>query len=188
MASKKAAASVDSPRFETTVMVHLDAAYNLARWMTRDERDAEDLVQEACVRAFRFLHTFHGGNSRAWFLAIVRNTYFSDKKKNRSQALSVPLDEDRLEEEYDADDSWLAGNSEDPVRELEREEAKQLLRTALDGLPEEYREIIVLRELEDMSYQEIARAVQIPIGTVMSRLSRARKMLYRAVQQIRQES
>jgi RNA polymerase sigma-70 factor (ECF subfamily) len=169
-------------------MVHLDAAYNLARWLTRDDRDAEDLVQEACTRALRFLDTFRGGNSRAWFLAIVRNTYYSDRKKNRSQSLNVSFDEDSLEDERDAEPAWLGSESGDPVRELEREQAKRLLRDALEELPEEYREVIVLRELEELSYQEIARTMQIPIGTVMSRLSRARKMLYRAILQVQQET
>jgi RNA polymerase sigma-70 factor (ECF subfamily) len=87
--SASAAGSRDGTRFETSVMVHLDAAYNLARWLTRDERDAEDLVQEACLRAFRFLETYRGGNSRAWFLAIVRNTYYSDRKRNRCDIRNV---------------------------------------------------------------------------------------------------
>ncbi len=183
-----AGSSIGGTRFETGVMAHLDAAYNLARWLTHDERDAEDLVQEACLRAFKFLETFRGGNSRAWFLAIVRNAYYSDRKKNRSQALNVPFDEERLDEDGSANVFWTAGKSEDPVRDLEREEAKRLVREALDELPEEFREVIVLRELEDLSYQDIARIVQIPLGTVMSRLSRARKLLYQAVQQVQQES
>jgi RNA polymerase sigma-70 factor (ECF subfamily) len=106
----KAAGSIAETRFETSVMIHLDAAYNLARWLTRDERDAEDLVQEACLRAFKFGETFRGGNSRAWFLAIVRNTYYSDRKKNRSQALNVPFDEERADEGDTANAFWeLAG-------------------------------------------------------------------------------
>ena len=179
---------INGTRFETTVMVHLDAAYNLARWLTRDERDAEDLVQEASLRALRFLETFRGGNSRAWFLAIVRNTYYSGVKKNRSDALNVPFDEDGLQEHDSAHCFWAEGAGEDPIRELEREEAKRLLRAALQELPEEFREVIVLRELEDLSYQDIARIAKIPLGTVMSRLSRARKLLYQALQQVQQES
>jgi RNA polymerase sigma-70 factor (ECF subfamily) len=169
-------------------MVHLDAAHNLARWLTRDERDAEDLVQEACLRAFKFLETFRGGNSRAWFLAIVRNTYYSGLKKNRPDALNVPFDEDGLQEEGSTSDFWASRDGSDPIRDLEREEAKRLVRGALDDLPREFREIIVLRELEDLSYQDIARIAQIPLGTVMSRLSRARKLLYQALQQVQQES
>ena len=168
-------------------MAHLDAAYNLARWLTRDERDAEDVVQEACLRAFKFLETFRGGNSRAWLLAIVRNTYYSGLKKNRSNALNVPLDEDGHQED-DGHNLWAAGDAEDPLRDLEREEAKRLVRAALEELPDDFREIIVLREFEELSYQDIARIEQIPLGTVMSRLSRARKLLFRALQQRQVES
>lgn len=168
-------------------MVHLNAAYNLARWLTRNERDAEDLVQEACLRAFKFLETFRGGNGRAWFLAIVRNTYYSSRKKNRSEALTVSFDDDNQEGEADSS-FWTAGDGEDPLRDLEREEAKRLIRAALDELPDEFREIIVLREYEELSYQDIARIAQIPIGTVMSRLSRARKLLYHALEQVERGS
>jgi RNA polymerase sigma-70 factor (ECF subfamily) len=185
--STTAASSIHGTRFESCVVIHLDSAYNLARWLTRDERNAEDLVQEACLRAFKFLETFRGGNSRAWFLAIVRNTYYSDRKKNRGQALNVPFNEDGLDDDDSTNDFWAVGDSEDPVRGVEREEAKRLVHEALDALPEEFREVIVLRELEDLSYQEIARIMQIPLGTVMSRLSRARKLLYRAVQRMQQE-
>jgi RNA polymerase sigma-70 factor (ECF subfamily) len=184
--------SANSPirgdRFEDIVIAHLDAAYNLARWLTRDEHDAEDVVQEACLRAFKFLDTFRGGNHRAWLLAIVRNTYYSGLKRNRSQALNVPFDEDGALADDTAKPGWDAGESDDVVRGLEREDAKRLVNQALDQLPEEFREIIVLRELEDLSYQEIARIAQIPIGTVMSRLSRARKLLFHALKHMRQES
>jgi len=188
MARKKSGADdpVDGKRFETAVIVHLNAAYNLAQWLTRDERDAEDVVQEACLRAFKFLDTFRGGNTRAWFLTIVRNTYYSSLKKNRSQALNVSLGEDATEPENAA--GWAANESEDVASGLEREEAKRLVRRALDQLPAEFREIIVLRELEDLSYQDIARIAQIPVGTVMSRLSRARKLLYGALESIHKES
>lgn len=183
-----AGSPINGTRFETTVMVHMDAAYNLARWLTRDERDAEDVVQEASLRALKFLETFRGGNSRAWFLAIVRNTYYSGLKKNRSDTLNVPFDEDGLQEHDSAHAFWAEGAGEDPIRDLEREEAKRLLRAALQELPEEFREVIVLRELEDLSYQDIARIAKIPLGTVMSRLSRARKLLYRALHPGQQES
>jgi len=191
MASKNPGADgpIDGKRFEVAVLVHLDAAYNLAHWLTRDERDAEDVVQEACLRAFRFLETFRGGNTRAWFLAIVRNTYYSGLKKNRSQALNVPFDE----EDAPAGDGathveWATIEREDVASGLEREEARRLVNQALDRLPEEFREIIVLRELEELSYQDIARIAQIPLGTVMSRLSRARKLLYQTLNQSHQES
>ena len=169
-------------------MFHLDAAYNLARWLTRNERDAEDVVQEACLRAFKFLDGFRGGNSRAWFLAIVRNTYYSGLKKNRLQALNVPYDEDGIQANNTVIPGWAASESEDVASGLEREDAKRLVRQALDQLPEEFREIIVLRELEELSYQEISKIAQIPLGTVMSRLSRGRKLLFHTLQQVRQES
>jgi RNA polymerase sigma-70 factor (ECF subfamily) len=191
MASKNPGADgpMDAKRFEAAVLVHLDAAYNLAHWLTRDERDAEDVVQEACLRAFRFLETFRGGNTRAWFLAIVRNTYYSGLKKNRSQALNVPFDEEGAgAEDGAAHVEWATIASEDVASGLEREEARRLVKQALDRLPEEFREIIVLRELEELSYQDIARIAQIPLGTVMSRLSRARKLLYQALNQSHQES
>ena len=191
MASKNTGADgpIDGKRFEAAVLVHLDAAYNLAHWLTRDERDAEDVVQEACLRAFRFLETFRGGNTRAWFLAIVRNTYYSGLKKNRAQALNVPFDEeDAPAEDGAAHVEWATIASEDVASGLEREEARRLVKQALDRLPEEFREIIVLRELEELSYQDIARIAQIPLGTVMSRLSRARKLLYQALNQSHQES
>ena len=165
-------------------MIHLDAAYGLAWSLTRDERNAEDIVQEACLRAFRFLDTFRGGNSRAWFLSIVRNTYYSELKKNRSQALNVPLDENDTSVD-ESSNPFCADNDSDPFRDVEREEAKRIVRAALVALPDEYREVMVLRELDEFSYQDIARITQVPLGTVMSRLSRARKLLYRALQRVK---
>jgi len=160
------------------VIAHLDAAYNLARWLARDERDAEDVVQEACLRAFRFLDSFRGGNARAWFLAIVRNTYFTWLEKNRSRGLQVPFDEEMMADTPD-------GVAHDGVeRLLQQQDSKRLVDRALEGLPPEFREVIVLRELEDMSYKEIAQVAAIPIGTVMSRLARARKLLLSNVLQL----
>jgi RNA polymerase sigma-70 factor (ECF subfamily) len=164
-------------RFEEIFSVHLDAAYDLARWLTRDDSNAEDVVQEACLRAFKFLDSFHGGNGRAWLLAIVRNTYYTWLEKNRPQMLNVPFDEDTLAADgYDVDALTLdATYSVD--RLLEAKDSQRLVNHALDQLPAEFREVIVLRELEDMSYKEIATVANIPIGTVMSRLARARKLL-----------
>jgi RNA polymerase sigma factor (sigma-70 family) len=175
-------------RFEETVMVHLDAAYNLARWLARDEHDAEDVVQEACLRAFKFFDSFHGGNPRAWLLAIVRNTYYTWREKTQPQTLNVPLDEEAIAAgERDTAVSAQAGN--DGVdRLLQEEDSRRLVHRALDQLPAEFREIIVLRELEDLSYREIAQIADIPLGTVMSRLARARKMLLHSLRQIGQES
>ena len=127
-------------------MVHLDAAYNLARWLARDEHDAEDVVQEACLRAFKFFGSFHGGNARAWLLAIVRNTYYTWLTQNQDQKLNVELDEQTLA----AIESDAATMGEGVEQILQRADSQRLLHRALDGLPPEFREVIVLRELEDL--------------------------------------
>ena len=153
-------------QFETIVLPHLDAAYNLARWLAGNDHDAEDIVQDACVRAFRFAGGFRGGNSRAWLLAIVRNTAFTWLKKNRPHAV-VSIDDDELEE---IEDQHRITN---PVHGADSD----VLRAALDALPPEFREALVLRELEGLSYKEIAEVADVPVGTVMSRLARARRQL-----------
>lgn len=145
-------------------MPHLDAAYNLARWLAGNDHDAEDIVQEACVRAFRFGAGFRGGNSRSWLLAIVRNASYSWLKKNRPKAIVSIEDEDMAEIE---DPGALA---------FERADAA-VLRAALEELPAEFRETLVLRHLEGLSYKEIAEVADVPVGTVMSRLARARQQL-----------
>ena len=152
--------------FEQTVLSNLDAAYNLARWLTRDERDAEDVVQEACLRAFRFFDSFHGGDSRAWLLTIVRHTCYSWLRKNR---MDEPIS-------YDEELNGMASDA-NPEEELLQHIDQQSLHKALEELPVEFREVILLRELEELSYKEIARIAGIPLGTVMSRLARARKLL-----------
>jgi len=157
------------PVFEETVLPHLDAAYNLARWLTRNEQDAEDVVQEAFLRALRHFRTFKGGDAKPWVLTIVRNTFYTWRKQNR-----LPIDETVL----DDDRHPLADDSSDPEMELLRETDRQLLRDALTRLPKEFLEVIVLREFEELSYKQIAEVVQIPSGTVMSRLARARKRLF----------
>ena len=172
-------------KFEQLFVAHLDAAYDLARWLTRDERNAEDVVQEACLRAFKFLDGFHGENGRVWLLAIVRNTYYSWLRKNQFQALSVPFEEETAA--VDAISLEIDGGN--PVEELlQQKDARRLINSALEQLPEEFREVIVLRELEDLSYKEIAAVADIPLGTVMSRLARARKLLLQHLQHARQES
>lgn len=171
-------------RFEETVMAHLDAAYNLARWLARDERDAEDVVQEACLRAYRFFGSFHGGNARAWLLAIVRNTYYTWLDKNRSQMQNVEFTDDTVA----AVDYEIATSDDSVERLLEQEDTRRLVHRALESIPAEFREVIVLRELEDLPYRDIAEIADIPIGTVMSRLSRGRKMLLHALQKLEQES
>lgn len=172
-------------RFEEIFASHLDAAYAFARWLTRDERNAEDVVQEACLRAFKSLDGFHGGNGRAWLLAIVRNTYYTWLKKRRVEALSVSFDEDTM------DGGELAaleapGSAVDAL--LQQQDARRLVNAALEQLPEEFREVIVLRELEDLSYKEIAAIAGIPLGTVMSRLARGRKLLLQHLRHAQRES
>jgi RNA polymerase sigma-70 factor, ECF subfamily len=151
-------------QFEQIVMPHLDAAYNLARWLTGNHHDAEDIVQEACVRALRFADGFRGGNSRSWLLAIVRNMTYTWLKKNRPGVI-VPLDDEELAEI--ADPNGTAFDKLDAG----------FLRTAISELPVEFRETIVLRDIEGFSYKEIAEVSDVPIGTVMSRLARARRQL-----------
>jgi len=164
-------------RFEDAVMVHLDAAYNLARWLARDDDAARDIAQEACLRALRFFDTFRGGNARPWLLAIVRNSYYTWLEKNRPEAEHVPFEDDLHTETTDGADGGGRNCFDSIERMLQQEDSRRIVNRALDQLPPEFREIIVLRELEDMSYKEIAAIANIPIGTVMSRLSRARRMM-----------
>ena len=156
--------------FELAMLPHLDAAYNYARWLTRDDAIAQDVVQDACVRALKFFHSFRGGSGRPWLLAIVRNAYYTWLEKTRPEALNVPFDEETFTEEvHDLD-------------RLEEADRRRVLNEALERLPTEYREAIVLRELEDLSYKQIASIAGIPIGTVMSRLARGRKLLQQQLQ------
>ena len=156
------------PTFEQLMLPHLDAAYNLARWLLRDPHDAEDAVQEACLRAHRAFDRFRGDNGRAWMLTIVRHVCYSHLR----QHLRAPATETFQDEAH--------GSTDDPgeANALEWHEMKsELLRQALDLLPAEFREVIVLHELEGLTYREIAAVAGIPIGTVMSRLARARQKL-----------
>lgn len=156
-------------QFEQIVMPHLDAAYNLARWLAGNDHDAEDISQEACLRAFRFLGGFRGGNSRSWVLSIVRNTAYTWLKQNRPLAVVSIGDEELSEIEASA---AIVDNSTN-LHHADRD----VLLAALEALPAEFREVLVLRELEGLSYKEIADVADAPIGTVMSRLARARKQL-----------
>ena len=155
-------------RFEDVMLPHLDAAYNLARWLTRNEHDAEDVVQEAFLRAFKFFGDFYGTDGRTWLLAIVRNTCFTWLRKNRAGELAAPFDEEIHSGE-------AAG--ENPEEALLEKVDRRHLQEALEELPAEFREAIVLRELEGMSYKEIADVAGVPVGTVMSRLARGRDRL-----------
>jgi RNA polymerase sigma-70 factor, ECF subfamily len=175
-------------RFEELALPHLDAAYNLARWLTRNDHDAHDVVQEAYLRAFRFFAGFHGDNARSWLLAIVRNTCYTWLQQNRGLRVNASLDELLDSGEADAMLAAAEPSEEGPEKLLRREEDKAMLNRALEQLPEEFREVLVLKELEDLSYREIAAVTGVPLGTVMSRLSRARKLLYKHLQTSVRES
>jgi RNA polymerase sigma-70 factor, ECF subfamily len=165
----KMSATDPQAQFEEIVMPHLDAAYNLARWLAGNDHDAQDIAQEASLRAFRFLAGFRGGNSRSWLLTIVRNTAYTWLKQNRPQAIVSIGDEELLEIE----DTTPSASQSAALHRADRD----VLRRALEELPLEFREVLILRELEGLSYKEIADVADAPIGTVMSRLARARKQL-----------
>jgi RNA polymerase sigma factor (sigma-70 family) len=154
--------------FEAAMLPHLDAAHNLARWLLRNEQDAQDVVQEAYLRAFKSFGGFHGSNGRAWLLTIVRNTSYTLLKKNHAVDLTTTFDEE------------IHGSGQEsvsPATILEHAEDAELVKQAMDELPAEFREILALRHQEGLSYKEIADIAQIPLGTVMSRLARARDKL-----------
>jgi RNA polymerase sigma-70 factor (ECF subfamily) len=158
--------------FERTALPHLDASYNLARWMTRNEQDAADVVQDAFLRAFMYFDSFKGENARAWLLSIVRRTCYSWLAANRPKELVTGLDENALDAHATA-----AGEQVTPEASLLRHADARLVNEMIARLPPQYREVLILRELEECSYREIAEIAAIPIGTVMSRLARARDML-----------
>jgi RNA polymerase sigma-70 factor (ECF subfamily) len=153
--------------FDQAVLPHLDAAYNLARWLTRNNQDAEDVTQEACLRAFKYWKGFSGRDSRSWLLAIVRNTFYSWLRQRSDQPVLTD----------DGEMDGTAGSTPDPETTLIRNVDRNTLRAALEDLAVEFREAIVLREMEGLSYKEISDIAGVPIGTVMSRLARARKRL-----------
>ncbi len=155
-------------RFEESMLPHMDAAYNLARWLTRNDVDAQDVVQEAYLRAFKFFAGFRGDNSRSWLLQIVRNTFYTWLEKNRREDAVINSDEavENLQSDAVAPDMRM-------VEEADSEAVRQ----AIESLPVEFREVLVMRELEGMAYKEIAYVADVPLGTVMSRLARARLQL-----------
>ena len=153
--------------FEALMLPHLDAAHNLARWLLRNELDAQDVVQEAYLRAFKSFHGFHGSDGRAWLLKIVRNTAYTWLSKNRSVELAT----------FDEEIHSPASEEDNPAVTLGRSEDAGFIKEAMEDLPVEFREILVLRHLEGLSYKEIADIAQVPPGTVMSRLARARSRL-----------
>jgi RNA polymerase sigma-70 factor (ECF subfamily) len=156
----------DRIRFEQVVLPHLNSAANLARWILRNRADSDDVVQEATMRAYRFFVNFHGGDARAWLLQIVRNTCYTWLQKNRPSELVTEFDEE-VHQHSSANPEILATQADE----------RQRLMSALESLSPRFREVIVLRELEGCSYKEIGEITGIPIGTVMSTLSRARERL-----------
>jgi RNA polymerase sigma factor (sigma-70 family) len=173
----------DKTIFEAVVTPHLSDALALARWITKNRADAEDIMQEACLRAFRSIHNCTGRNPRAWVLAIVRNTAFSWLEKNRRPDM-VAIDdlEARERARLDRAVDWSGANAATPEAELIARADSAQLRAAIERLPLEFRETIVLRDIHGLDYREIAEVVAAPIGTVMSRLSRARRQVMNALQ------
>ena len=154
--------------FEEVVLPHLDAAFNYARWLTKNDADAEDVVQDAYVRALRFFSSLRGEDARAWLFTIVRNTWYGRFPRRAGSPVMTVADEA-------ADDQ--ADASLDPEAQLIQQQTVEQVRRALETLPTDFREVLVLRELEGLSYKEIAAVVGVPLGTVMSRLARARERL-----------
>lgn len=165
------AAPPDGESFDDVVLPHLDAAQRLARWLTRNEHDAEDVVQDASLRALRYFRTFTGGDGRAWFLRIVRNTYHSRLIGAASRATDL----------FDEDQHSGGQPLPDPETLLLRTDGVAVIERAINGLPDRSRKLLVLRELEGLSYEELADVLHIPMGTVMSSLWRARQALRAAL-------
>lgn len=165
-----------SHRFESLTLPHLDAAYNLARWITGNDEDAPDVVQEAVLRALRYFASFRGDNARPWLLQIVRHTCFAWMKRNRPSEIVAPADEDEP-----VSTAWHEPSPDEPFMAVVRGDERTQVNQALAQLPVAFREVLVLRELEDLSYREIATIAEVPVGTVMSRLSRARNMMREAL-------
>jgi len=166
-------------RFEHSVLPHLDAAYNMARWLTRNDHDAEDVVQESFIRALRYFDRLEGTDARPWLLGIVRNTCYTWLRKNRPAEMVAVDDIEDLPPDIGAESTPATSSPEVIVLQSAN---RKLVNQALEELPVAYREVIVMREIEDMSYKDIAAVAGIPIGTVMSRLSRGREILKRSIE------
>ncbi len=164
-------------QFEAIALPHLDAAYNLARWLTRNDQNAEDVVQMAYLRAFKFFAGFRGGDARAWILTIVRHTYYTSLRDHRHLQCDVSFDEELHYQDGSEPDVSSYGIGIDPENMSLAQDAKRVVNQALEQLPAAFREIVVLKEIDDLSYKEIAEIAGIPLGTVMSRLARGRKLL-----------
>ena len=172
----------DQARFAEVFLPHLVDAFRLARWLAGARTDAEDIVQEAAMRAFKAIRGFTGGNARAWVLTIVRNTSYSWLAKNRPQALVLTGDLDE-QAQRQMQESAESGEVHTPETALIAKAEAESVKNAVAGLPTPFREVLVLREIHDLDYRAIAEVVQIPIGTVMSRLARARRMVLAALQE-----
>jgi RNA polymerase sigma factor (sigma-70 family) len=168
----------DNARFASVVMPHIDAAYNLAHWLTGNRSDAEDVVQDASLRAFRAVRGFAGGSARAWVLSIVRNTAYSWLHKNRPAAVVTVEDLEAVEAAHAKPGDPDADTPEAAL--IAKTDAEQL-RAAIAALPTPFRETLVLRHIEGLDYREIAKVIDVPIGTVMSRLARGRRRLLSAI-------
>jgi RNA polymerase sigma factor (sigma-70 family) len=169
--------------FKEVALPHLRAAYRLARWLTRDHEVAEDIVQEAYLSAFKHFDSYNGGDARAWILAIVRNTFYSSLR--RHQPVTDPFDENSADA-YEAN----AGSDlpdKNPESVLSRQQEMDLIQETIEALPMELREVLVLRIFDELSYNDIAQVANVPIGTVMSRLARARQFLIKRLKSINLE-
>jgi RNA polymerase sigma-70 factor (ECF subfamily) len=166
--------------FETLVLPHLDAAYNLARWLLRSEQAAEDAVQEASIRALRYIDTLRGDDARPWLLGIVRNTCFTMLERARNQPQWIDFDD----AEFEAALVQASPREADPVLQLQQQRIRVQVDAAIRALSPPLREVIVLREFEDLDYAQIAKIVSVPVGTVMSRLARAREKLRAALSSV----
>ena len=173
--------------FERTVLPHLDAAYNLARWLLRNDADADDVTQEACVRAYRFFGSFHGGNAKTWLLTIVRHACYSWLKQHRGEKSTMPFDEQQHSTNGDGPSHSTSPFSTSPEELFLQAADRHLLHQYLDELALEFRETLVLRELEGLSYKEISAVMEVPIGTVMSRLARSRGLLLQRLNDCREQ-
>jgi RNA polymerase sigma factor (sigma-70 family) len=165
-------------RFEDLVLPHLDAAFNLARWLTRSEQDAQDMVQESYLRALKFFNGFQGDDARSWLLRVVRNTCYTWLKKNRAQELVAVFDEEVHS---------TATDTATPESLVISKADRSMVLQGIEELPVEWRETLILRELEGLSYRQIASVTDAPIGTVMSRLARARTRLEQILTRMTQE-
>jgi RNA polymerase sigma-70 factor, ECF subfamily len=167
----------DNRRFERVVLPHLSESFVLARWLTGDRADAEDVVQEACLRAFRALDGYAGGNTRAWMLTIVRNTAYTWLAKNRNTIVAAVDDLELAEQDHANHNPPPSGGDGNPETELLAKADAAKLDQAVAALPPIFREVLMLRHIQGLDYREIAAITEVPIGTVMSRLARARQRL-----------